>query len=49
MLLFKIDTKAYAMLKEVYAHEFLEHTQVFECFKRLNKGRKTTEDDAILE
>ncbi|KAJ8953856.1 hypothetical protein NQ318_006707 [Aromia moschata] len=41
----KTFTEAYAMLKEVYGNEQLSCTQVFEWFKRVKKGRETTEDD----
>ncbi|KAJ8943439.1 hypothetical protein NQ318_015719 [Aromia moschata] len=44
--LFKLEktfTEAYAMLKEVYGHECLSHTQVFEWFKLSKEGRETTE------
>lgn len=34
------------MLKEVYAHECILRTHVFEWFKRVKEGREMTEDDA---
>ncbi|KAJ8937085.1 hypothetical protein NQ318_017675 [Aromia moschata] len=42
--LLKTFTEAYAMLKKVYANEYLSRTRVFEWFKRFKEERETTED-----
>ncbi|KAJ8953138.1 hypothetical protein NQ318_017165 [Aromia moschata] len=42
---FLIKLEAYAILKEVFGHEYLSRTQVFEWFKRFKEGREMTKDD----
>ncbi|KAJ8942571.1 hypothetical protein NQ318_010379 [Aromia moschata] len=45
----KTFTETYAVLKDVYGNECISRTQVFEWFKRFQKGRReTTEDDPRL-
>ena len=44
----KSATETYGLLKEVYGHDCLSRTRVFEWFKRFKEGREDIEDDPRL-
>lgn len=44
MKLVKSATEAYATFKEVYGHEYLSRTQMFEWFERCTDGFEMTKD-----